>query len=77
MFGRPIGKCKRLARYARPASLSARGVVYTASLGLNERSHCRSKQLRANKCHLKKLYTKYFTLNATVEYFENFYIVTS
>jgi len=28
MFGRPIGKCKRLAKYARPASLSARGVVY-------------------------------------------------
>jgi len=28
MFGRPIGKYKRLARYARPASLSARGVVY-------------------------------------------------
>jgi len=41
MFGRPIGKCKRLARYARPASLSARGVVYIAPLGLNERSHCR------------------------------------
>jgi len=32
MFGRPIGKCKRLARNARPASLSARGVVYTAPL---------------------------------------------
>jgi len=44
MFGRPIGKCKRLARYARPASLSARGVVYTASLGRSEHSHCRNKQ---------------------------------
>jgi len=29
MFGRPIGKYKHLARYARPASLSARGVVST------------------------------------------------
>jgi len=47
MFGRPIGKCKRLARYVRTASLSARGVVYTAPLGSSERSHCRSKQLRA------------------------------
>jgi len=28
MFGRPIGKCKHLARYARPASLSARRVIY-------------------------------------------------
>jgi len=28
MFGQLIGKCKRLARYARHASLCARGVVY-------------------------------------------------
>jgi len=47
MFGRPIGKCNRLARYARPASLSARGIVYTAPLMRSERSRCYSKQLCA------------------------------
>jgi len=46
MFGRPIGKCKRLARYARPASLSARGVVYCGNGYARYARATRCKQFR-------------------------------
>jgi len=43
IFGRPIGKFKRLARYARPESLSARGVIYCGN--------DYARYARATRCH--------------------------
>jgi len=44
IFGRPIGKCKRLARYACSASLSARGIVYD-----KRERHCAACVASVNK----------------------------